>query len=78
MDNPIAYNESLCRVLGIAKSEAGRMGDKSVGTDHVLLGIILDRRNVAVRILSSRGVDTDLMRAEIESLPSRGDVEFPV
>jgi ATP-dependent Clp protease ATP-binding subunit ClpA len=52
-------------VMLAAKDEAKRRGDRRIGTDHLLLGLLHDPESVAVRTL---GVDLTSARAASEAL----------
>ena len=53
------------RVLESASREALRIGHCHVGTEHILLGLVVESENVAVRVLSNLGVDPDKVRREV-------------
>ncbi len=46
-------------MLRFAAEEAGRRGDRRIGTDHLLLGLLRDRGSLAAEVL---GVDLDAAR----------------
>jgi ATP-dependent Clp protease ATP-binding subunit ClpA len=52
-------------LLAHAKEEAQRRGDRRVGTDHLLLGLLHDPRGLAARTL---GVDLAAARAAADAL----------
>jgi ATP-dependent Clp protease ATP-binding subunit ClpA len=52
-------------VLTTSKEEAQRRGDRRVGTDHLLLGLLRDRGSVAAEVL---GVDLAAARAAADEL----------
>jgi ATP-dependent Clp protease ATP-binding subunit ClpC len=60
------------RVLRSARREARELNHNYVGTEHLLLGLISNRRAPAARILSSIGLKTDAVRAQIEVAVGRG------
>ena len=45
------------KVLELSLREAVARGDRSIGSEHVLLGLAREGDGVAARILRSRGVD---------------------
>jgi len=51
-----------------AFEEAKSLGQRSVGTEHMLLGLIHDRDCPAAKALSRMGVDLDKLRNELLSL----------
>ena len=63
------------KVIELAFEEARRMGHNYVGTEHVLLGILVEGEGIAARILEDMGVTLDAARAEVERQLLAG---FPV
>jgi ATP-dependent Clp protease ATP-binding subunit ClpA len=54
------------KVLELSLREALLMGDRSIGAEHVLLGIAREGEGVGAVILRSRGVDRATVRAALE------------
>jgi ATP-dependent Clp protease ATP-binding subunit ClpA len=54
------------KVLELSLREAVALGDRSIGAEHVLLGIAREGDGVAAEILRSRGVDRATVRAALE------------
>ena len=54
------------QVLALARKEARNMGSDTLGTEHILLGLIQLGRGVAVAILRKMCLNLDLVRREIE------------
>ncbi len=55
-------------VISYSKEEALRLGHGSIGTEHLMLGILRDGEGKAVSILKSIEVDLDELRRKIEIL----------
>ncbi len=55
-------------VISYSKEEALRLGHASIGTEHLMLGILRDGEGKAVSILKSIEVDLDELRQKIEIL----------
>lgn len=53
------------KVIEIAFEEARRMGHNYVGTEHLLVGLIVEGQSIAARVLNDLGVDEKSVRAEI-------------
>jgi len=53
------------RILNMAAEEAERLGDKHIGTEHLLLGILREEQCLAARILQNRGVALNTLRVEL-------------
>jgi hypothetical protein len=52
------------RVLALAAREAHSLAHTSVGTEHILLGLLLDGDGIAARVLQSLGLDPGQTREE--------------
>ena len=52
-------------VVELAVSEAARMGSSCIGTEHLLMGILREGGNMALRILRTMGVDSKKMYSSI-------------
>ena len=52
-------------VVELAVSEAARMGSSYIGTEHLLMGILREGGNMALRILRTMGVDLKKMYSSI-------------
>ena len=55
-------------VISYSKEEALRLGHSSIGTEHLMLGILRDGGGKAVSILKSIEVDLDELRRKVEIL----------
>lgn len=62
--NELPYTSRSKRVLELAMSEVREMGHNYVGTEHLLLGILLVE-NRASKALNDEGVTADRARAEV-------------
>ncbi|ACK42754.1 MULTISPECIES: ATP-dependent Clp protease ATP-binding subunit [Dictyoglomus] len=61
------------RVLLLAQEEARRLNYSTVGTEHILLGLIREEGGIAAQVLINLGLDLNQLRNEIERLIGRGD-----
>jgi len=52
--------------MGLANQEAQRFNHESIGTEHILLGLIKEGSGVAANVLRNLGVDLKRVRMEIE------------
>jgi hypothetical protein len=62
-------------VIEISFEEARRMGHNFVGTEHLLLGLLLEGEGIAAHVLEDLGATIDKVRAEIEHLLATGTEE---
>ena len=60
-----AFTRRSRNVLRMAGVEAERFQHTSIGTEHLLLGLLLERDGVAAYVLAELGVDPDEVRADI-------------
>jgi ATP-dependent Clp protease ATP-binding subunit ClpC len=54
--------------LRLADEESQNMGDKCVGTEHLLIGIIREREGVASKTLAKFGIDLDGARSAAQAI----------
>ena len=64
--------ERARNALGLAKAEARRMQHDFIGTEHLLLGLILEGTGVAAKVLADLGVTIDRAREEAARLVGPG------
>ena len=55
----------VMRVLALAAKEARALDHTYVGTEHILLGLLLEGDGVVTRVLKTSGVDTEKTRVDI-------------
>jgi ATP-dependent Clp protease ATP-binding subunit ClpC len=67
IDLPLS-NESK-RVLAFAAEEADRLRHKHIGTEHLLLGILREKRSFAAKMLRDRGAKLREMRKKLAAQP---------
>ena len=60
------FNERARRVIILAREEAGRFGHDSVGTEHILFGLIRDGEGVATAVLQRLGLQLETVQAEVK------------
>jgi uncharacterized protein (TIGR02246 family) len=58
------------RILNMAAEEAERLGSKSVGTEHLLLGTLREQDCLAARLLRERGLTVDGLRTDLNRAPA--------
>ena len=65
------YSPRCQKVLNMARAEAEKYRSDKIGTEHILLAVILERDNVAVKILEAAG--TNLSKIYFELLAAMGE-----
>ncbi|HEY4311725.1 MAG TPA: Clp protease N-terminal domain-containing protein [Pirellulales bacterium] len=63
---------SAKRVVEYAMEEARDMGHRYVGTEHILLGLLLDQQGIAAQALMHSAVSADAARQQILQVIGRG------
>lgn len=53
------------KVLELALREALQLSDRSIRTEHLLLGVVREGQGVAVQVLTAIDVDTDRLRSSV-------------
>jgi ATP-dependent Clp protease ATP-binding subunit ClpC len=71
------FTDRARRVVVLAQHEARRLGHDSIGTEHLLLGLIDEGRGVATTALTSMGIDLDEMRQAVQDSIGRGAEPAP-
>lgn len=70
----IPFTRGAKKALELSLREAIALGHKHIGTEHLLLGLVRDEHSSAARILAARGVDRELVRAQVlREIASGGD-----
>jgi ATP-dependent Clp protease ATP-binding subunit ClpC len=64
MDNN--FSAQVKEIIAFSREEALRLGNDFIGTEHLLLGLIRDGDNIAIKVLQSLDVDLYELRKEIE------------
>lgn len=62
------FDRDARKVLELTLREALRLGDRHVGTEHLLLGLLHDRTGDAQEIMAERGVGLSAVRAAVVEL----------
>jgi ATP-dependent Clp protease ATP-binding subunit ClpA len=65
------------QVIELSFEEARQMGHNSVGTHHVLLGLLIEGEGIGAHVLTDLGATQPRVRAEIERLLRSGNEEEP-
>lgn len=71
------FTDRARRVVVLAQEEARRLSHSSIGTEHLLLGLVGEEDGVASRALRSFGIYGEQIRAEVEEIIGRGG-EAPI
>ncbi|NLK29881.1 MAG: ATP-dependent Clp protease ATP-binding subunit [Aminobacterium colombiense] len=66
------FTERGKKVVQLAHREALRMGHDVIGTEHILLGLLVEGEGVAAQVLNSLGVNFQEVRRQTEELVGKG------
>lgn len=62
------FTDRARRVIGIARQEAQRLNHDSIGTEHILLGLLQEGNGVASNVLKNFNIDLKKIRSDLERL----------
>ena len=65
------FSKGIRKILKLAKEEAVRLSQSSIGSEHLLLGVLKDSKGNACLILKSIGIDIEQMKLSIEEKKKR-------
>jgi ATP-dependent Clp protease ATP-binding subunit ClpC len=63
------------KVIEISFEEARRMGNNYVGTEHLLLGLLIEGEGIAAHVLEDLGANLEKVRGEIDKLLHESGLE---
>jgi ATP-dependent Clp protease ATP-binding subunit ClpC len=75
-DNFDRFTKRARRVLTRAQEEARNLNHRYIGTEHLLLGLVDEEGNVAMRVLNELGITADQVRESVERMVGRGTRPF--
>jgi ATP-dependent Clp protease ATP-binding subunit ClpC len=68
-----AFTEQVRSVLSRAQEEARSFQHASLGTEHILLGLLAEADGIAARVLATFGIELSKTRDTVEFIVGRGD-----
>ena len=71
------FTDRARNVLVLAQGQANELGHNYIGTEHILLGAILEGEGVAGRVLASFQIGADRVRAKVSELTASDKVSPP-
>ncbi|MEP6795406.1 MAG: ATP-dependent Clp protease ATP-binding subunit [Saprospiraceae bacterium] len=66
------FSPKVKKIISLSKNEALRLGHDYIGTEHLLLGMLQDNDNLAVRVLDAMDVDFTELKFKIEDTIAEG------
>lgn len=70
------FSNKIKEVLSYSREEAVRLGNTSIGTEHLFLGILRDGESIAIKVLLGLGIDLAETKHIIESKLRNSDSEI--
>ena len=67
------FTKRARHVLVLAQEEAQRLQHSSIGTEHLLLGLLREGEGVAAQVLTNLGIEVDQVRHAVEAIIGRGE-----
>ncbi len=67
------FTEAARQVVVVAQDEARLLKHPSVGTEHLLLGMVREQEGVAARVLADLGIELAPLRAQLVRIVGVGD-----
>ena len=67
------FTQRARRVLSLAHKEAERMKQPQIGTEHLLMGLLLDQGGIAGQVLRDLGLDIDSVLTITENITGFGE-----
>jgi ATP-dependent Clp protease ATP-binding subunit ClpA len=69
----LPYTSRAKKVLELSMTEARELHHEYVGTEHVLMGLIRERKGIAAQVLADQGLKEDRAREVIRNLTGGGE-----
>jgi ATP-dependent Clp protease ATP-binding subunit ClpC len=60
------FSSQVKEIISYSREEALRLGNDFIGTEHLLLGMIREGENTAIKVLRHLNVDLQELRKEVE------------
>ncbi|WP_034328606.1 ATP-dependent Clp protease ATP-binding subunit [Alkaliphilus transvaalensis] len=73
----LGFTPRTKRIFELAYAEARNLGHNYVGTEHLLLGLLLEGEGIGTKILLEEGVDLEKVRQEVIKLLNGGAGKSP-
>lgn len=66
------FTDRARKVMALANQEAHRFGHEYIGTEHILLGLVMEGGGVGANALKNLNVDLPAIRCEVDKLAKPG------
>jgi len=71
------FTDRARRVVVESQHEARALGHDSIGTEHLLLGLISEGHGVGAKALESLGINGEDLRGRVQAMIERGEQSPP-
>ena len=69
------FSPKVKKIISLSRDEAVRLGHDYIGTEHLLLGMLKERDNMAIKVLSSLELDLDQLKYRVEEATKANKAE---
>jgi ATP-dependent Clp protease ATP-binding subunit ClpC len=69
------FTDRARRVMKLAQWEAEHFNHEHIGTQHILIGLLIERDGVAANILQEKSIGLQMIRLEVEKIVHHGPGE---
>ena len=70
------FTDRARKIMAFAGDEATRLGHDHIGTEHVLVGFLVEGSGVGANVLKNLGVDLKQVRADVDATMVPGKTDF--
>ncbi len=71
------FTDRVKKVMQLSREEAVRLENDYVGTEHLLLGLILEGSSVAIAVLERLNTDIKSLLSQLEEAASKHNAYIP-
>ena len=72
------FSQNVSQVLAFSREEATRLASRSVGPEHLLLGILRDQNQTIMDLFHQQGVNLQSVKAELEMSVREDELAEPI
>jgi Clp amino terminal domain, pathogenicity island component len=71
------FTDRARQAMALAQEEARRLNHNYIGTEHLLLGLVLESQGVAAKALESLRISLEAVRQQVEEIVGQGQQAVP-
>jgi len=65
------FTDRARKIMALANQGAQKLNHPYIGTEHILLGLVVEGSGIGARVLKNLGTDADTVRVELEQIQKR-------